>query len=151
MKKVMLALTVCLSLNAQAGLGDWFDLEKMFNGWMLITQSINGGIEKLRVLKHEKMDIGQEWAIMCRANYGLKAQLDAAENILTVLNWGTPACLPLTNSMRLQSSVMARCDDYYNKPVQQNFDEVFSDSLMAFVESQEVMVRCYPFLGEIGF
>jgi hypothetical protein len=151
MKKWILALTMTLTFNARAGFGDWFDLEKMFTGWLMIAESINGGLEKVRVLKHENLNIDQEWAIMCQANNGLKAQLDAAERILTILNWGTPACLPLTNSMRLQSKVMARCNDYYNKPVQQNFDEVLFASVEAFTEAQAVMVRCYPFIGDIGF
>ncbi len=150
MKKMIMALALTLGLNAQAALSDWIDIEKLMQGGLLITESINGGLEKLRVLQHEKYDVKDQWAIMCNAVAQAKNGLEFADSMLNIYGLGTPACLPLSNTLKLQASVLARCNDFYDKEVQLNFDNVFADAVVSITESQEVLAQCYPFVKDLG-
>jgi hypothetical protein len=151
MKKLVLIIAMSVSLNAKAGLGDWFDMEKMVSGAFLISESINGALEKLRILQHEKLDVQTQWDTMCVTAFHLKNNLEFADNMLNIYHLGQPACIPLSNALKLQASVLSQCNDFYNKEVQLNFDNAIGKLMMSIAESQEILAKCYPFVNQIGF
>lgn len=151
MKKLILVVAMTVSLNAKAGLGDRFDMEKMMTGIFMISESVNGALEKLRVLQHEKVDVQTQWETMCTVATQLKSNIELADSILNIYHMGSPACLPLSNALKLQASVLEQCNDFYNKEVQMNFDNVVGKLMMSIAQSQEVMVQCYPFMDQVGF
>lgn len=150
MKKLILILGLSLSVSAQAKLSDYFNVEKFLTGALLISESINESLEQLRQEQHAKYDIQKQWDTMCEVNARLKANLEFADALLNSYNWGQPACLPLSNALKLQISVMSRCNDFYNKSVQLNFDNVFNDLVMSITESQQILSKCYPWVSEFG-
>ncbi len=151
MKKLVLLIALTVGLNAHAGLGDWFDMEKMVTGGLMISESINGALEKLRVLQHEKVDVQDQWETMCTVATHLKHNLDFADSILNIYHMGSPACLPLSNALKFQASVLDQCNDFYNKPVQINFDNTFGTLMMSIAEAKDIMAKCYPFMDQVGF
>lgn len=150
MKKLILALALSATVTAQAKLSDYFDVEKFLSGALLISESINESLEQLRQQQHAKYDIQQQWDMLCNVNAKLKNNLEFADALLNSYRLGQPACIPLSNALKLQVSVMNRCNDFYNKEVQMNFDNVFSDVMMSVAESQQILTQCYPWVADFG-
>ena len=150
MKKMILALALSMTVTAQAKLSDYFDVEKFLSGALLISESINESLEQLRLQQHAKYDIQTQWDMLCDVNAKLKNNLEFADAMLNAYRLGQPACVPLSNALKLQISVMNRCNDFYNKQVQLNFDNVFSDVVTSVVESQQILSKCYPWVADFG-
>jgi len=150
MKKLVLILALATTVTAQAKLSDYFDVEKFLTGAMMITESINESLEQLRQEQHAKVDLSQQWDLMCKVADHMKSNLEFANNMLTAYNFGQPACIPLSNALKLQADVLSACRDYYNKPVQINFDNTFATLMMSISDSQQILSQCYPWVADFG-
>jgi hypothetical protein len=145
-----LILALATTVTAQAKLSDYFDVEKFLTGALMISESINESLEQLRQQQHAKVDLAQQWDLMCQVADHMKNNLEFANNMLTGYNLGQPACIPLSNALKLQANVLSACRDFYNKEVQINFDNVFSDLMTSISDSQQIMSQCYPWVADFG-
>jgi hypothetical protein len=151
MKKIVLLLTLSASLSAQAKLQDYFDFEKFVGGLMMISDSVNESLEKVRLSQQQHLDVQAQWDLACDAVEVLKVKTDLMATFLVSHKLGQPACLPLVRTLQLQSSIMARCKDYYANPVPSNSDNTIADVILAIQESNTILTECYPIFGELSF
>ncbi len=150
MKKLIMSLVLTISVSANAGLFDGLiDWEKVVTVLFQVSEKMNKNLEEIRLDHHAKYDDREKWEMLCDGTFVLKQNLEIIDLLLNKYNFATPHCMPLTQSLKLSSQILGRCMDYYDKEVQMNFDNNMADAMMMIAESQEVLNKCYPWLGNL--
>lgn len=143
MKKMILLTALTVSLNAQAGLLDFFDFTKFGQAILLIVDGINENLEKVRLYQHEQLDLETQWNVMCRINQGLNQSTVELAQILEARNFDQKVCLPLTTALNLQNSILANCQKFYSEPVPVNSDYVLGQFMQSVAAVQEIKAKCF--------
>lgn len=151
MKKIMFAVAIMVGLNARAGFLDGLvDWEQVGTVLLGTSEKVNKVLEQMRLDHHAKYDQRPQWEMLCDATFVLKQNLEIVDLLLNKYNFAQPACIPLSDALKLQSNILGRCMDYYDKEVQLNFDNNFGDFMMMVEDSKDVVEKCYPFLGQFS-
>jgi hypothetical protein len=143
MKKMTLALLLTVSLNANAGLLDFFDFTKFGEALLLIVDGMNDNLEKVRLYQHEKMDVTTQWDRMCRITAGLNQSTVELNAILTALNFEKKTCLPLTTALQLQTDIIANCEKFNSEPVAVNTDYVLGHFMQSVEAIKQIKAECF--------
>ena len=143
MKKIILITALTASLNAQAGLLDFFDFTKFGQAILLIVDGINENLEKVRLYQHEQLDLETQWNVMCRITQGLNQSSVELAQVLATQNFDHKACLPLTTALNLQNSILANCQKFYSEPVAVNSDYVLGQFVQSVEAVKEVKAKCF--------
>jgi hypothetical protein len=143
MKKMTLTLLLTVSLNANAGLLDFFDLSKFGQALLLIIDGMNDNLEKVRLYQHEKMDVTTQWNRMCRITSGLNQTTVELNTILVAFNFDKRTCLPLTTALQLQSDIIANCEKFNSEQVAVNTDYVLGHFMQSVEAVKQIKAECF--------
>ncbi len=143
MKKMTLAFLLTVSLNANAGLLDFFDFTKFGEALLLIVDGMNDNLEKVRLYQHEKMDVTTQWDRMCRITAGLNQSTVELNTILTAFNFEKKTCLPLTTALQLQADIIVNCEKFNSEPVAVNADYVLGHFMQSVEAVKQIKAECF--------
>lgn len=149
MKKLILATVLAFTVSTQAGVLDFFDFTKFFEAAMTLGEGLAENLEKVRLKQRETADIKEQWESTCEAVQTINPTLVEFNKFLTSFNLSQNYCLPLTNAIKLQSDLLMRCKDYYNRPVPANAEYLVGKFALSIVQSKMIMSKCFPILKEI--
>lgn len=151
MKKLIAAIILSVSVTSHAGLFDFFDLSKFVEGALTIAEGINENLEKIRLEQQKVLDVREQWEQTCETAQLLNPSLVALNKLLVEHNVNKEFCAPITTALRLQSDVLTRCQDFYNKPVPENAEYLNSKVTLSVMQAKLVLTKCFPIIGQIKF
>ncbi len=149
MKKIILAAILATSFTAKAGLFDFFDFTKFFEASLTIAEGINENLEKVRIYQHEHLDIQQQWDLACDITKTLNPSILAFNKLLSTHKVNQKVCAPVTTVIKLQTDIIARCNEYYSKPVPENAEHLLGKFTISIFQSKLILTKCYPALAKI--
>lgn len=149
MKKLILAITLCFGLTAQASLLNFFDFTKFFEAALVIGEGIAQNLEKVRLESQKNLDIREQWDQACEVTQTLNPSLLALNKLLAKHKVNSELCAPITTAIKLQTDIIARCQDYYSKPVPDNAEHLLSKFTLSLIQTRMLMNKCYPALAKI--
>lgn len=149
MKKVILCLILSTAVTTHAGLFDFFDFSKFFEAAITLAEGINENLEKVRLKQHEVMDIREQWDQTCQVTETLNPSLIAFRKLLSENEVNQTFCAPITNVLKLQSDILAKCKDYYSQPVPENAEYLVGKFTITILQSKLILTRCFPIVGKI--
>lgn len=143
MKKMTLALLLTVSLNANAGLLDFFDFTKFGEAILMIVDGVNENLERVRLWQHDKMDVTTQWNRMCRITAGLNQSTVELGAVLAEANFDQKACLPLVTALQLQADIIANCEKFNSEPVAVNTDYVLGHFMQSVEAVKQIKAECF--------
>ena len=140
---MILALLLTVSLNANAGLLDFFDFTKFGEALLLIVDGMNDNLEKVRLYQHEQMDVTTQWDRACRLTKGLNQSTVELNTILTAFNFDKKSCLPLTTALQLQNDIITNCEKFNSEPVAVNTDYILTHFIQSVEAVKQITSQCF--------
>lgn len=151
MKKLIISLVLISGLTAKAGLLDFFDFSKFFEGALTIAEGINENLEKVRLEQQKTLDIREQWDQACAVTQTLNPSLRALNTLLADYHVNSEFCAPITTAIRLQADLIDRCQDYYSKPVPENAEYLIGKFTISILQSKMILAKCYPIINKLKF
>ena len=149
MKKAIVAIVMSFGITAQAGIFDFFDFTKFFEGAIVIAEGINENLEKLRLKQQETLNIREQWDQACEVTTALNPTILEFNKLLAKHKVNQELCAPVTTVIKLQTDILARCSDYYNKPVPENAEYLLGKFALSVFQSKMILTKCYPELAKV--
>lgn len=149
MKKLVIVLVLISAVTARAGLFDFFDYSKFFEAAITFADGLNENLEKVRIKQQELVDIKEQWDMACDVTKTLNPSLLALNKILATYNVNKNFCAPITTALKLQTDIIANCNEYYSKPVPDNAEYLVGKFTISLLQAKLILTRCYPIVGEI--
>ena len=149
MKKLVLTLLLTSTVTARAGFFDFFDYSKFFEAAITFADGLNENLEKVRIKQQETLDIREQWDQACDVTKTLNPSILAFNKLLSTYHVNSEFCAPITTVIKLQSDILANCNEYYSKPVPDNAEYLLGKFTITLLQSKLILTRCYPIIGQI--
>ena len=149
MKKIIFAVILTAAFTARAGLFDFFDYSKFIEAAVTLADGLNENLEKVRVKQQEVLDVKQQWDQACDVTKTLNPSILAFNKLLSTYNVNKNFCAPITTVIKLQSDILANCNEYYSKPVPDNAEYLLGKFTITLLQSKLILTRCFPLVGQI--
>lgn len=149
MKKLIMATVLITSVTAQAGFFDFFDFTKFFEAAVTFADGLNENLEKVRIKQQETLDIREQWDMACDTTKTLNPSILAFNKLLSSYHVNSEFCAPITTVIKLQSDILANCNEYYSKPVPDNAEYLIGKFTISLLQSKMILTKCYPIIGQI--
>ena len=149
MKKIIISLVLVSGITAKAGLMDFFDFSKFFEGAITIAEGINENLEKVRLKQQETLDIRDQWDQACEVTKTLNPSLLALNSLLSSYHVNSEFCAPITTAIKLQSDILARCNEYYSTPVPENAEYLVGKFTISIFQAKLILTKCYPIIARL--
>ena len=149
MKNIIFTLVFASALTARAGLFDFFDYTKFFEAAIAIADGMNENLEKVRLKQQQVLDIKEQWDMACDTTKTLNPSILAFNKLLSSYNVNKNFCAPITTVIKLQSDILARCNEYYSQPVPDNAEYLIGKFTISLLQSKMILTRCFPLIGQI--
>lgn len=149
MKKLIIAIMLVGSVSVQANLLNFFDFTKFFEAAITFADGLNENLEKVRLKQQETLDIKEQWDMACDVTKTLNPSILAFNKLLSTYKVNQNFCAPITTVIKLQSDILARCNEYYSQPVPDNAEYLVGKFTISIFQSKLILTKCYPILGQI--
>lgn len=152
MKKVIVSLILTTSLISHADIYDvinFFNFSKFVSSTILVAQGIAVNLEKVHVIQQEKLPIKEQWDLVCETTQSLNKSVEALNAQLIKYKVSQEYCTPISQILTLQADIIKNCQNYYEKPVPVNVQNLINKFTMTVFQSRMLLVKCYPDLGKI--
>lgn len=149
MKKLVMSLVLLSAFTARAGFLDFFDYTKFLEAAITLADGLNENLEKVRLKQQQTLDIKEQWDMACDVTKTLNPSILAFNKLLSSYNVNKNFCAPITTVIKLQSDILARCNEYYSQPVPDNAEYILGKFTITLLQSKLILTRCYPLIGQI--
>ncbi|MGZ3724408.1 MAG: hypothetical protein ACXWQQ_01325 [Pseudobdellovibrio sp.] len=149
MKKIIISLILVTSVVSHAGIFDFFDFTKFFEAALTAGEGLAENLEKVRLKQQQVLDIREQWDQACEVTQTLNPSILAFNKLLTDYKINQELCAPVTTVIKLQSDILAHCEDFYSKPVPDNAEFLLGKFTISLLQSKMILTKCYPALANI--
>lgn len=149
MKKLIAILVLTSAVTAHAGFFDFFDYSKFFEAAITFADGLNENLEKVRIKQQETLDIKEQWDQACEVTKTLNPSILAFNKLLSSYHVNQNFCAPITTVIKLQSDILANCNEYYSKPVPDNAEYLVGKFTISLLQSKMILTKCYPIIAQI--
>lgn len=149
MKKLVVSLVLLSAFTVRAGFWDFFDYSKFLEAAITLADGLNENLEKVRLKQKQTLDIQEQWDMACDVTKTLNPSILAFNKLLSSYNVNRNFCAPITTVIKLQSDILARCNEYYSQPVPDNAEYILGKFTITLLQSKLILTRCYPLIGQI--
>jgi hypothetical protein len=149
MKKLILAATLLMGLQAKADLFNFFDFAEVAQTLLKVSDNIANNLEKVRLAQHEVLDVQQQWDLACETTQSLNQGVVALNKMLSKYKVSQQTCTPISAVLNLQNEIIKNCQNFYSKPVPANADLLLNKFTASLIQSRMILVKCYPSLKDI--
>ena len=149
MKKILVSAVLALSVTAHAGIFDFFDFTKFFEAALTAGEGIAENLEKLRLEQQKVLDIREQWDQACEVTQVINPSLVQLNTLLSKYKVNQELCAPVTTVLKLQSDILAHCQDFYSKPVPENAEFLLGKFTISLLQTKMLLTKCYPALKNV--
>lgn len=147
MKKLLICVVMVTGLSAQAS---WLDWSQIFRTAGVIATYIGNNLEQLRLASQQNMNIQEQWDMACNATKALNPSILAFNKILAENKVNDKLCAPITPLIRLQTDIIANCNNFYSKPVPENAQIMLQKFAITVFQAKLILTKCYPALAKVN-
>lgn len=149
MKKIILTLILVSTFTARADLFNFFDFTKFFEAAITFADGLNENLEKLRLKQQESLNIKEQWDVACNVTKTLNPSIIEFNHLLSTYKVNQNFCTPITTVIKLQSDILAQCNEYYSEPVPDNAEYLIGKFTISIFQAKLILTKCYPILSQI--
>ena len=149
MKKMILAVSLMIGMQAQANLFNLFDFAEVVKTVFLVQDIIAVNLEKARLIQNQTLDVQKEWDLTCETTQSLNQGIVALNKMLSKYKISQKTCTPISAVLFLQNEIIKNCQNFYSKPVPENLQVLRNKFTASLIQSRMILVKCYPSLKDV--
>lgn len=149
MKKMILAVSLLIGLNAQASLFNFFDFAEVTKTLLMVSDNIANNLEKVRLIQNKNLNIQEQWDLTCETTQSLNQSIVALNKMFSKYQVSQKTCAPISAVLNLQNEIIKNCQNFYSKPVPVNADLLLNKFTASLIQSRMILVKCYPSLQDV--
>jgi len=162
MKKILLTAILVFQVGAQAADQTNMSVQETAAarpnginwGQVLRTAGAVAGViiqnlERARLASLSNPSIQQQWDVACGVTKALNPGLIAFNQMLAENRINQRLCAPITPLIKLQTDIMANCEQFYSRPVPENARLMLGKFAITLFQSKMILTKCYPALAGI--
>lgn len=149
MKKLILAASLVIGLQAKANVLNLFDFAEVTQTFLKASHVIAENLEYVRLVQNKNLDVQKQWDLACETTQSLNQGIVALNKMLSKYKVSQKTCTPISATLYLQNEIIKNCQNFYSKPVPENLDILLSKFTASLIQSRMILVKCYPSLKDV--